>query len=319
VEPVTVASQWLSGTLYCLVGALAYTAANICMRQLTTLECDPSLAVFGREFFTTILAGPCVLAMTLRQGRVLPVGRLLGQLLLAALLLQVVGNLCGQWSLGIVGLSVNIPAFFGVTVIGAGVLGRVCLGEPVTRRSACAMAILLLSLMLLGLGAEKAGQAIAADRAIPITASILVLAVLAAGVSGGTSAVLSITVRHSMTQAVTPLAVAFLVPLVGALSLGSLIVFRQGWFLFLNTPSDQWMFMAAAGGFNFIGFVSFITGLKRTSVVYANAVSASQVAMAAMAGMVLFHEPPNPWLILGVSLTIAGILSFDRPADGGEV
>jgi drug/metabolite transporter (DMT)-like permease len=35
--------------------------------------------------------------------------------------------------------------------------------------------------------------------------------------------------------------------------------------------------------------------------------------------MFLFHEPPNPWIMLGIALTIAGILCFDRPADGGEV
>ena len=54
--------------------------------------------------------------------------------------------------------------------------------------------------------------------------------------------------------------------------------------------------MAAAGVFNLIGFLGLIYGLQRTTVVHANVVNASQVAMAAVAGMALFHEPPNPWL-----------------------
>ena len=41
--------------------------------------------------------------------------------------------------------------------------------------------------------------------------------------------------------------------------------------------------------------------------------------MAAVAGVALFREPPNPWLLLGVGLTIAGLCRVDRPADGGGV
>ena len=64
-----------------------------------------------------------------------------------------------------------------------------------------------------------------------------------------------------------------------------------------------------------MGFLGLIHGLQRTTVVHANVVNASQVAMAAMAGMALFHEPPNPWVLLGVGLTIVGIVWIDRPAE----
>ena len=50
-------------------------------------------------------------------------------------------------------------------------------------------------------------------------------------------------------------------------------------------------------------------------MVHANVVNASQVAMAAVAGMALFREPPNPWVLLGVGLTIVGHLWIDRPAE----
>lgn len=300
---------------------MAYTASNVCMRQLASLECDPFLAVFGRESFTSVIAGPCVLAMAIRRGGALPSGRELGQLLLAGLLLQLGGNLCGQWAMGVVGLSINVPAFFGVMMIGAAVLGRLCLGEPVSRRSTLAMAVLLVSLMLLGLGAERAGQAMAAStpHAIAITTVVLTVAVVASGVAGATSAVLGISVRHATNRGVMPIAIAFLIPLVGTFSVGPLILCRSGSQLFLDTPSEQWWFMVGAGAFNFVGFLSFILGLRRTSVVYANAISATQVAMAAVAGIALFQETPNPWLLLGVCLTIAGVLGFDRPSESGGV
>jgi drug/metabolite transporter, DME family len=66
-----------------------------------------------------------------------------------------------------------------------------------------------------------------------------------------------------------------------------------------------------------IGFLALIHGLKRTTVVHANVVGASQVAMAALAGVAIFAEQPNQWLILGVCLTVVGILGIDRPTDGG--
>ena len=39
--------------------------------------------------------------------------------------------------------------------------------------------------------------------------------------------------------------------------------------------------------------------------------------MAALAGMLLFREPPSQWLILGMALTIAGIVLIDRPGEEG--
>ena len=137
----------------------------------------------------------------------------------------------------------------------------------------------------------------------------------AAGLAGAVFAVLSITIRHSVTRTTLPAAVAFLIPLTGVISLGPICVCRLGIVQLANTPWEQLALMAAAGLFNLIGFVSIIHGLQRTTVVHANALSASQVAMSSIAGIALFHEPPNPWLVIGVCLTIVGTLWIERPAD----
>jgi drug/metabolite transporter, DME family len=107
------------------------------------------------------------------------------------------------------------------------------------------------------------------------------------------------------------------VPLMGVVSVGPWSLCRLGIRQIWTTPSEQLVLMVAAGAFNLIGFLSYIHGLQRTTVVHANMVSASQVAMAAVAGVAMFHEPPNLWLALGVGLTIAGIVRFDLPVDGG--
>jgi DME family drug/metabolite transporter len=298
---------------------LAYTAVNICMRQLTALRCDPFWAVFNRELVTAIVVGPWLLWRAMHGRPTLPSGHTLGRLLLVGLLIQVVGNVSAQWALGVVGLAVTIPVVFGITITGGAVLGHVWLGEHVSFRSMAAITLLLASLVLLGQGAESAGRSIAGLDAVPPSSLVLVMAVAAAGLAGAVFAILNIAIRHSVTRTTLPTAVAFLIPLMGAVSLGPISVCRLGVEPFWNTPGEQLALMAAAGVLNLIGFLGLIHGLQRTTVVHANALNASQVAMATVAGMALFHEPPNPWLLLGVGLTIMGILWIDRPLDGGAL
>jgi drug/metabolite transporter, DME family len=307
----------ISGAACCLVSALAYTGSNICMRQLTILQCDPVWAVFNRELVATVVVGVWLLCQAIRGRPTLPSGRTLLRLLLVGLLIEVVGNVGVQWALGVVGLAVTVPAEFGMMIAGGAVMGYVWLGEQVSIRSIVAIALLLVALVLLGMGVEAAGKAIAASDMVSPHPLMLALGVAACGLAGCVFAVLNITIRHSVTRTTLPTAVAFLVPLMGVVSLGPLSVCRLGWQPLWDTSGGQFALMGAAGAFNLIGFMAFIYGLQRTTVVHANVVNASQVAMAAVAGMAVFHEPPNLWLVLGIVLSIAGILGFDHPTDGG--
>lgn len=306
-----------SGAVLCAIAALGYTVVNICMRQLTILECDPIWAVFTRELVTTVAIGPWLFYQAVRGRLAFPSGRTLGLLVFTGLLVELVGNLCVQWSFGVVGLAVVIPAVFGVTIIGGAVLGHLWLGESVSARSALAIGLLLAALVLLGMGVEAAGQSIADAKASLTSPLMLVLGVAAASLAGGVFALLNVTIRHSVTRTTLPIAVAFLIPLMGAVSLGPLSMCRSGFQLIWNTSWEQYALMGVAGTFNLVAFLAFVNGLQRTTVAHANMVNASQVAMAAVAGVALFHEAPNPWLLLGVLLTIAGILAFDRPTEGG--
>jgi len=105
----------------------------------------------------------------------------------------------------------------------------------------------------------------------------------------------------------------------GGVSLGPMVVARLGFDPFWTTPRPQVVLMLVAGICNLIGFLSLVNGLQRIPVAHANILSASQVAMAAVAGVLIFHETPNFWMALGICLTIGGIIRFDRPADGGGV
>jgi drug/metabolite transporter (DMT)-like permease len=47
--------------------------------------------------------------------------------------------------------------------------------------------------------------------------------------------------------------------------------------------------------------------------VHANVLNASQVAVGATAGIFLFREPLNDWLLCGIVLTIVGIALYGHP------
>jgi drug/metabolite transporter, DME family len=305
----------LSGTACCLISSLAYTSGSICMRKLTALGCDPSWAILCRESVTSAVIVPWLVFQAARGRPTLPSGRTLVRLLLVGLVVEGAANVAAQWSLGIVGLAVCVPAQFALMIVAGALLGRVGLGERVTLRSVAAIGLLLAALVLLGFGAKGIRGSIAGATAAAPGPWVLALAVGAAGAAGTVYALLSTVIRHSVTRTTTPSGVAFVVPLMAVVSLGPLCLYRFGLGPLLATPGNQFAWMTAAGVCNLIGFLAVIHALQRTTVVHANVVNASQVALAALAGMALFREPPNPWVLLGVGLTVAGIVWIDRPAE----
>lgn len=296
------------------MSALGYTASDICMRQLTALRCDPFWVVFNKEMVTCLCVAPWLIYQMFRGRFVLPSKHTLWAILGIGLLVQLAGNVCVQWALGIVGLAVTIPAAFGLMIVVGAALGRFWLGEQISARSMAAVAILLASLILLGFGAKAAGMSMAGSGPEPALL-IIVLAVGAACSAGAVYALLSTFIRRAVTQTTMPTTIALLVPLTAVISVGPISVYRLGVSGMLDTSLEQYLLMTAAGICNTIGFLALIHGLKRISVVHANVVNASQVAMAAVAGIVIFHESPNFWIVTGIALTVLGIVWIDRPAE----
>jgi drug/metabolite transporter (DMT)-like permease len=76
-------------------------------------------------------------------------------------------------------------------------------------------------------------------------------------------------------------------------------------------PGDLGM-MLAAGVCNTVAFLALTKSLQLTSVVYVNALNATQAALATLAGVLVFREALSPGLTLGVGLTIAGLIVLTR-------
>lgn len=308
-----------SGTFYCLVSALAYTASSVCMRQLTALGCDPLWAVFNRELVAVVVMGFWLAGQVLfGRKKVFPAGNTFWLLLLVGLWTEVVANVGLQWSLGVIGLAVAIPLSCSTMILGGAAIGRFWLGERVSARSAAAIALLLLSLLLLGKGAAVSSRLIVGESAGKLILKFAVPAIGLTVLAGVIYALLSSIIRHSLKQGLRPPFVAFFVPFMAIVGLGPICLARFGLATLLATPVEQLLPMAGAGVSNLIGFLAWIGGLQRTTVVHANLVVTSEVAMVALAGILIFGEPVNFWLILGIGLTSLGILAIDQPREAAE-
>ena len=300
------------GVACCILSAIAYSAVNICLRFMST-QCDKVWVVFMKESMTVAIVGPWLAVQACRGKKVLPGARLLGVLAVMGLVTQWAGNLPVLWALSVVGLSITVPLSLGTNLTFSAILGWVILRERITRASAFAIALMFLSVVLFSLGASKVSESITASTGTSVSTTTTILAVLAAVTAGIVYACLAIVIRRSVTGSTSPAVVVFMITFLGVLTLGPWSLYQNGLEMIAAIPIRDHAIMIVTGALNLIGFIAVAKGLEMTTVAHANVLSASQVAMGVVAGMVLFAEPAGPWLILGVCLTIAGIIII-RPA-----
>mgnify|MGYP002640878674 FL=1 len=79
----------------------------------------------------------------------------------------------------------------------------------------------------------------------------------------------------------------------------------------------HWPAIIGAGVMNAAAFFAVAGSLKRIPVTFLNILNASQNAMCAIGGVLLFAEPTTWPLIIGCGLTIFGILLVDRGKPAG--
>jgi drug/metabolite transporter, DME family len=302
------------GICCCALAAVSYTAANYCLRQLSTMqETDPAWTTCIKESMACLFAGFCILWKAFRGLPIFPPKREVGILIAVGLVVQLIGNLGMLWAMGKIGLAVTIPTNSGIQLLVCALFGRIILGEHVTFRSAMALGLLMIALVLLGLGAEAAGRAMASVDS-PSISTTIALAVAASCLAGVSYASLSISMRRSSNLQIAQSTLLFIVAGIGVATMWPISCYRMGVTGMLATfSSSTFVWMFGAGVFNLIGFFGFAKGLQLTSVVHASVLNASQVAMSAVVGIICFQEPRNPWLVLGVIVTLLGILLIDRP------
>jgi drug/metabolite transporter (DMT)-like permease len=293
------------GTAFCVVAALAYTGANVCLKNLAGLT-DNVWTICVKESVTVAAIGPWLLWQTARGRKVWPSRREVLVLALVGLAVELVGNLGMLWAMQVVGLSIAVPAVSGTNLAVSALFGWVVLREGVRPRTLLAIGLLIAAVALLSF---QAGRPDLPSRE-PLQAA---LALAAACLAGVVFAGMMVAIRKTVIGITPPEAVMFMICSMATLSLGPLSLWRAGGRSLLATPPRLLLVMLLAGLLNLVGFFCLTRGLQLASVVRANVLNASQVAMAAVAGFVVFSERPGIAAIHGILLTILGIILVERP------
>jgi drug/metabolite transporter (DMT)-like permease len=290
----------IAGSLCGVFAALFYTLANIALRQC--VGTDPFLVSAVKAAPTVIFLGPLLIWMASTRRTIATSYVMAPRFVVASFFGQLIGNGAFQIALGVIGLAASVPITLGVLIIGSAVLGRILLGEPVNSRTISAMVILILAVIMLSLP----GASEATDRStmpMPLWAGAL-----CAAASGAAYAFFGVAMRQALTGGISPPATMFISGTVGTIALWSVTLMRLGIDSLTVVSWEQWAVMTAAGIFNFTAFAALSLSLKALPVVAVNLINASQVAMAAIAGIVLFAEPATVPLIIGIALTFFGLL-----------
>ncbi len=300
----TTASSLRVGAFLGILSAITYTGANIFLRHVAVV-CDPAWVSFTKAVPATIVGWTLVLIGMWQGRRMMPPGDLLRTLIALAVFVQLAGNIAFQWSLGQIGLALAVPLSFGSIIVSGAILGRIWLSEHITIRSAFAIVILISAVVILSLGAAPEQRVITKDM---VATPAVLLGVIAA-CSAGLAYAVNTTYIRAMALGVMPVATTLMViSTVGVVVHGILTSFRIGWAGVTATTADQWLAMLGAGVFNAIAFFSLGYALQRITVLHVNLLNASQVAMAAMAGVILFGEQPSTAMFVGCALTAVGMI-----------
>lgn len=294
------------GTVWGLSSALAYAVTNILLRELAQ-DTNAALVTCMKAVPTFFLACAMIGADLARRQFVMPAANTVLMLVTTALIVQFAGNLALQGAFGMIGLALTIPLSFGTLIVASAVMGRVWLLEPITSRMLLSMTLLVISIALLTLGAEEStGLPAASGGAIAPSWSIA-MGVLLACVSGVAYSLIAVVIRSATRQ--TSVAVILLVvSVVGIATLAPTAIAQMGLAELWQTKPTTWGYMLLAGSCNAAGFYTLGKSLQLISVVHANLLNASQVAIAAVSGILLFGEPSNWAMMLGLVIGIVGLV-----------
>lgn len=289
-----------------VLSALFYTATNIFLRQVAETR-DPAWVGCVKSLPVVIVATIVLSRRRWRGETVLPTWRVLGLLVATGVVVQIAGNILNQWALGQVGMTVTVPLTLGAIIVSGVLMGRIFLGEPITTRALTSLTVLIASIVVLSVGSERAEVGTTA-AGLMRTESSVALGVLAACVSGMAYATSHVTIRR-VSGGTTPMAAALgTIALTGTITLGLITLTIVGVDEIRATTLSDLTSMVLAGVCNAAAFFSLGKSLQVLSMSYVNAFNASQTAMSAVAGVLVFGEALTPTLAAGVGLTVVGLM-----------
>lgn len=320
------------GVVLGLVAATGYSITNLALRKLATGDGGLTWDVFvsGAKALPTFVAAGLLMLLSARRGKtVLPPARLVWPLVLTAIVMQFGGNVGFQLALRSIGLAISVPIVFSSIIVSGAMLGRVALGDPVSRRTAISMALMVVSIGFLSAAAQKASVSEPVAEPVVLHAATastglfeqahqlmaaggVTFGVIIALISGFSYGVCGVVIRRVVRGTLPVETTLFLFSTTGLLALWPISIAQLGAAGLQQITLSDWTYMLAAGVFNAVGFFAITHAMRYLTISRANVINASQNAMCAVGAVVFFAEPMSMLAISGIGLTIVGLLTLDR-------
>jgi drug/metabolite transporter, DME family len=291
------------GTVYCMLSAVAYTAFYSFQRRVSESQ-DPLWINCIQATVAAAFLGVYLGWLRLQGRRVLPAWRDIVALAILGTVGQV-GGILTIWAMAIVGVGITLVLQMGIMLGASAVLGLVVLRERVSGQQIAAIALITLSVVCFSLGAQTGNslrpQAGGTGR--------IMLGIAGAVLSGLAFAVLSVGIRKIVTGTASAGATVFLLNLMGPLAIGPVCVHQLGLDGLMATPWHDLKWMLAAGPANLAALLLVTKSYQLITVVRVNVINNGLTgALTAVAGIWLFSEPRNIQVLLGMVLSLVGIL-----------
>lgn len=289
-----------AGAVCGLLAAVGYALSNAALRE--AVETDPIFVSAMKAVPTVIACAPLLVMLSLRGQSWTTSWRRLPLLLAGSLAGQLAGNLLFQISLGMIGLALSVPICLSVMIVGGALLGKGILGDRVSHRMVVAMVILVGATFVLSFGNP------AAELGRGGSFGTTSLGVVASAVSGIAYAFYSVSMRSALRDGFTVPLTMITSGLVGCCFLWPIAFARLGSTAIASTATDQWWAMVIAGVLNMAAFFMLSLALRAITVLSVNLLNATQTGLAAILGVYWFGEQVTTPLLVGLFLTIAGLL-----------
>lgn len=318
----SVSSGSWKGVALGLLAAIAYSVTNLALKKLAggTGGIAWDLWISGTKAFPTALIASILLVIAVRSGKtVMPGTKVVAVLIVSALLMQFGGNLGFQVSLKLIGLAISVPIVFASLIVSGAIAGRTILGDAVSIRTFFSMGLMVVSIGFLSAAAHSTDSSSNSDLATQTTDAIVssnlispvTLGVIVALFSGLSYGLCGVVIRRVVRGQVPVATTLFVFSLTGLLTLCPISLAQLGFDGIFRISTEDWAYILTAGTFNALGFFAITYAYRLMNISRANVVNASQNAMCAAGAWLFFQEPLTAWALIGIGLTIIGLIILD--------
>lgn len=293
-----------------LAAAGTYSIANLALRSLSRPEggIGWDMWVAGMKAFPTFFVAIVLLAIRrYRNQTSFSDWNFIWPIAVAALFNQLGGNLAFQMSLSRIGLAISVPICFASIICSGAIVGRYVLGDQVSIRTGISMGLMVASIVFLSSAAKNRAAVVPTNFDWGSVAGITI-----AVISGLSYGITGVYIRRAVRSQMPVATTLFLFSAAGFLMLCPLSLSFLPLANIVAITPREWTMIATAGVFNALGFYAITHAMRHLTISRANVINASQNALCAVGAVVIFDESLSTYAVLGIGLTIAGLLTLDR-------